>query len=40
MAHMDRIRMGGMYGVHGIRFEARARAPDRIGLVPYTYFVK
>ena len=28
MAHMDRISMGDMYGVHGIRFQARARAPD------------
>ena len=30
MAHMDRIRMGGVYGVHHIRFQARARAPDLI----------
>ena len=28
MAHMDRISMGDMYGVHEIRFKARARAPD------------
>ena len=28
MAHMDRISMGDMYGVHVIRFQARARAPD------------
>ena len=33
MAHMDRIRMGDMYGVHGIRFQARARAPG-LGLPP------
>ena len=26
MAHMDRISMGDMYGVHYIRFQARARA--------------
>ena len=30
MAHMDRIRMGDMYGVHEIRFQARARAPDLV----------
>ena len=30
MAHMDRISMGGVYGVHHIRFQARARAPDLI----------
>ena len=30
MAHMDRISMGDMYIVHGIRFQARARAPDLI----------
>ena len=28
MAHMDRISMGGIHGVHAIRFQARARAPD------------
>ena len=27
---MDRISMGGVYGVHHIRFQARARAPDLI----------
>ena len=26
MAHMDRISMGDMYGVHEIRLQARARA--------------
>ena len=30
MAHMDRISMDGVYGVHAIRFQARARAPDLI----------
>jgi hypothetical protein len=30
MAHVDRIRMGDMYGVHEIRFQARARAPDLV----------
>ena len=30
MAHMNRISMGDMYGVHGIRFQARARAPDLV----------
>ena len=30
MAHMDRMSMGDMYGVHGIRFQARARAPDLV----------
>ncbi len=30
MAHMDRISMGGVYGVHHIRFQARTRAPDLI----------
>ena len=30
MAHMDRISMGDMYGVHTIRFQARARAPDLV----------
>ena len=30
MAHMDRIRMVDMYGVHEIRFQARARAPDLV----------
>ena len=31
MAHMDRISMGDMYGVHDeIRFQARARAPDLV----------
>ena len=28
MARMDRISMGYTHGVHGIRFQARARAPD------------
>ena len=28
MAHMDRISMGDMYGVHAIRLQARARAPE------------
>ena len=28
MAHMDRISMGDMYGVHEIRFQARA--PDLV----------
>ena len=27
MAYMDRISMGGIHGVHAIRFQARARAP-------------
>ena len=30
MAHMDRIRMGDIHGVHAIRFQARARAPDLV----------
>ena len=30
MAHMDRISMSGMHRVHGIRFQARARAPDLV----------
>ena len=30
MAHMDRISMGDMYGVHEVRFQARARAPDLV----------
>ena len=30
MAHIDRISMGDMYGVHAIRFQARARAPDLV----------
>ena len=30
MAHMDRISMGCIHGVHGIQFQARARAPDFI----------
>ena len=30
MAHMDRISMVDMYGVHEIRFQARARAPDLV----------
>ena len=30
MDHMDRISMGGVYGVHHIRFQARARAPDLV----------
>ena len=30
MAHMDRISMGDMYGVHNTRLKARARAPDLV----------
>ena len=30
MAHMNRISMRDMYGVHAIRFQARARAPDLV----------
>ena len=30
MAHMDRISMGDIHGVHAIRFQARARAPDLV----------
>ena len=30
MAHVDRISMGDMYGVHEIRLQARARAPDLV----------
>ena len=30
MAHMDRISMGYTHGVHDIRFQARARAPDLV----------
>ena len=30
MAHMDRIRMGDIHGVHAIRFQARVRAPDLV----------
>ena len=30
MAHMDRINMGDMYGVHNTRLKARARAPDLV----------
>ena len=28
MVHMDRISMGDIHGVHEIRFQVRARAPD------------
>ena len=27
---MDRVSMGGIHGVHAIRFQARARAPDLV----------
>ena len=30
MAHMDRTSMGDIHGVHAIRFQARARAPDLV----------
>ena len=30
MAHMDRISMGGIHGVHAVQFQARARAPDLV----------
>ena len=30
MAHMDRISMGDIHGVHAIRFQVRARAPDLV----------
>ena len=30
MTHMVRISMGDLHGVHGIRFQARARAPDLV----------
>ena len=30
MTHMDRVSMGDIHGVHGIRFQARARAPDLV----------
>jgi hypothetical protein len=33
MVHMDRISMEGIHGVHAIRFQARACAPDLTRLV-------
>ena len=30
MAHMDRISIGDIYGVHAIRFQARERTPDLV----------